>query len=80
MDTVRPGVQEGLRGGRNRQDYSQDAEEVVRMRDGEAGSLGQVHRLLLRGVPRTVLAKHYTDFSPSKLKEVYEKAGLKVLE
>jgi len=31
-------------------------------------------------VPRSVLARHYTDFSPEKLKEIYEKADLKVLE
>ena len=30
-------------------------------------------------VPRSVLARHYTDFSPEKLKEIYDKAGLKVL-
>jgi integrase len=30
-------------------------------------------------VPRSVLAKHYTDFSPEKLKEIYNKANLKVL-
>ena len=30
-------------------------------------------------VPRSVLARHYTDFSPEKLKEIYEKAKLKVL-
>jgi len=31
-------------------------------------------------VPRGVLAwRHYTDFSPEKLKEIYDKAGLKVL-
>jgi len=30
-------------------------------------------------VPRSVLARHYTDFSPERLKEVYDKAGLKVL-
>jgi intergrase/recombinase len=30
-------------------------------------------------VPKTVLARHYTDFSPEKLKEIYEKASLKVL-
>jgi len=30
-------------------------------------------------VPRTVLARHYTDFSPEKLKEIYDKANLKVL-
>jgi len=31
-------------------------------------------------VPRSVLARHYTDFSPEKLKEIYDKAGLKVLK
>jgi len=31
-------------------------------------------------VPRSVLARHYTDFSPERLKEIYDKAGLKVLE
>jgi len=30
-------------------------------------------------VPRTVLARHYTDSSPEKLKEIYDKANLKVL-
>jgi integrase len=31
-------------------------------------------------VPATVLAKNYTDYAPRKLREIYEKAGLKVLE
>jgi integrase len=30
-------------------------------------------------VPRSVLARHYTDFSPERLKEIYDRAGLKVL-
>jgi hypothetical protein len=30
-------------------------------------------------VPRSVLARHYTGFSPEKLKEIYDKANLKVL-
>ena len=30
-------------------------------------------------VPRSVLARHYTDFSPERLKRVYVKAGLMVL-
>jgi integrase len=29
-------------------------------------------------VPESVLARHYTDFSPEKLKEVYDKAKLKI--
>ena len=31
------------------------------------------------GVPRSVLARHYTDFSPEKLKEIYNKVNLRVL-
>jgi integrase len=30
-------------------------------------------------VPKSVLARHYTDFSPEKLKEIYEKADLKTV-
>jgi len=30
-------------------------------------------------VPKSVLARHYSDFSPERLKEIYEKANLKVL-
>jgi integrase len=30
-------------------------------------------------VPRSVLARHYTDFSPEKLKEIYDKANLRFL-
>jgi len=30
-------------------------------------------------VPKSVLARHYADFSPGKLKEIYDKANLKVL-
>jgi intergrase/recombinase len=30
-------------------------------------------------VPNSVLARHYTDFSPERLKEIYEKVGLKIL-
>ncbi len=30
-------------------------------------------------VPRSILARHYTDYSPERLKEIYDKAGLKVL-
>lgn len=31
-------------------------------------------------LPRSVRGRHYTDYSPERLKEVYEKANLKVLE
>ncbi len=30
-------------------------------------------------MPRTVLARHYTDYSPQRLKEVYDRAGLRIL-
>ena len=30
-------------------------------------------------VPKSVLARHYTDFSPQKLKDIYEKANIKIL-
>jgi len=30
-------------------------------------------------VPKSVLARHYTDYNPERLKEIYEKANLKVL-
>jgi integrase len=30
-------------------------------------------------VPRSILARHYTDFSPNRLKEIYDQANLKVL-
>jgi intergrase/recombinase len=30
-------------------------------------------------VPRSVLARHYTDFSPEKLEEIYEKFDIKIL-
>jgi integrase/recombinase XerD len=30
-------------------------------------------------VPKSVLARHYTDFSPQKLDEIYEKANVKIL-
>jgi len=31
-------------------------------------------------VPRSILARHYTDYSPEKLKRIYDKADLKVLD
>jgi intergrase/recombinase len=30
-------------------------------------------------VPRSVLARHYTDFSPEKLKDIYDNAQFRVL-
>jgi integrase len=48
----------------------------------EMGKLGLADRYVdafCGRVPRSVLARHYTDFSPERLKEIYDKAGLKVL-
>jgi intergrase/recombinase len=28
---------------------------------------------------KSILARHYTDYSPERLKRIYDKAGLKVL-
>jgi len=49
----------------------------------EMGKLGVPDRYVdafCGRVPRSVLARHYTDFSPERLKEVYDKAGLRVLD
>jgi integrase len=48
----------------------------------EMGSLGVQDRYVdafCGRVPQSILARHYTDYSPERLKEVYERTGLKVL-
>jgi len=48
----------------------------------EIGELGVPDRYIdafCGRVPSSVLARHYTDYSPERLKRVYDKAGLKVL-
>ena len=48
----------------------------------EMGKLGVPDRYVdafCGRVPRSVLARHYTDFSPERLKEIYDKASLQVL-
>jgi integrase len=48
----------------------------------EMGKLGVPDRYVdafCGRVPRSVLARHYTDFSPEKLKEIYDRANLRVL-
>ena len=48
----------------------------------ELGNLGVQDRYVdafAGRVPKSVLARHYTDYSPERLKRIYEKAGLKVL-
>ncbi|KXA90760.1 hypothetical protein AKJ57_03840 [candidate division MSBL1 archaeon SCGC-AAA259A05] len=47
------------------------------------GKLGVPDRYVnaFRGkIPKTLLVKNYTDFHPSELREVYEKANLKGLQ
>lgn len=48
----------------------------------EMGNLGVPDRYIdafCGRVPRSILARHYTEYSPEKLKQIYDKAGLKVL-
>jgi integrase len=48
----------------------------------ELGSLGVQDRYidaLCGRLPKTILARHYSDYSPERLREIYQKAGLKVL-
>jgi integrase len=48
----------------------------------EMGRLGVPDRFVdafCGRVPKSVLARHYTDFSPEKLKEIYDEASLEVL-
>ncbi len=48
----------------------------------EMGQLGVPDRYIdafCGRVPRSILARHYTDYSPERLKEIYDKAELKVL-
>ena len=49
----------------------------------EMGNLGVPDRYIdafCGRVPKSVLARHYTDYSPKKLKRIYDKADLRVLE
>ena len=49
----------------------------------EMGRLGMPDRYIdafCGRVPRSVLARHYTDYSPDRLKEIYDRAGLEVLQ
>ncbi|MCD6444982.1 hypothetical protein J7L70_08325 [Candidatus Bathyarchaeota archaeon] len=48
----------------------------------EMGRLGMPDRYVdafCGRVPRSVLARHYTDFSPERLKEIYDRGGLEIL-
>lgn len=47
------------------------------------GSLGVSDRYVdafCGRTPKSVLARHYSDYSPEKLKKIYDKADLKVFE
>ena len=48
----------------------------------EMGSLGVQDRYIdafCGRVPKSILARHYSDFSPERLREIYQKAELKIL-
>ena len=48
----------------------------------EMGSIGVSDRYVdafCERVPRSILARHYTDYSPEWLKEIYDKVNLRVL-
>jgi len=48
----------------------------------EMGELGVQDRYIdafCGRVPKSILARHYTDYSPERLKRIYDKAGLRVL-
>ena len=48
----------------------------------EVGILSVINRyvdVFCGRVPSNVLARYYTDFSPERPKEIYEKVGLKIL-
>jgi len=46
---------------------------------GELGVPDRYVDALCGRVPKSILARHYSDFSPTKLKAIYDKAGLAVL-
>ena len=49
----------------------------------EMGRLGVADRYIdafCGRVPRSILGRHYTDYSPERLKEIYEKTKIKLLE
>jgi len=48
----------------------------------EMGELGVPDRYIdafCGRVPKSILARHYTDYSPDRLKRIYDRANLKVL-
>lgn len=48
----------------------------------EMGELGVPDRYIdafCGRVPKSILARHYTDYSPQRLKRIYNRANLKVL-
>jgi integrase len=46
---------------------------------GEAGVQDRYVDAFCGRLPKTILAKHYTDYSPNRLKRIYNKAQLKIL-
>ena len=46
---------------------------------GELGVPDRYIDAMCGRIPKSVLARHYSDFSPKRLKQIYDKAGLKIL-
>jgi len=46
---------------------------------GEAGVQDRYVDAFCGRLPKTILAKHYTDYSPKRLKRIYDRADLKIL-
>jgi len=46
---------------------------------GELGVPDRYIDALCGRAPKSILARHYTDYSPERLKRIYDKAGLEVL-
>lgn len=53
----------------------------MRTQSCEMGSLGVQDRYVdafCGRVPQSILARHYTDYSPERLKEIYDRADLRL--
>jgi intergrase/recombinase len=57
-----------------------EAASMVLLRNARLGVSETYVDAFCGRVPKSVLARHYTDFSPEKLIEIYKKADLKVLD
>jgi len=57
--------------------------ELLKWFSSEMATLGEGDRYIdtfCGRTPKTILARHYTDYSPEKLKRIYDKADLKIMK